>query len=318
MVALIGLLSFLGLIWSANHLVNGVAGLGLYLRIKPFLIGFTILAFGLTIPEIYYAMTHSDSLSFNLMISNAMGSNIANIGLVLGVTILLHPPKLHSALFRHGYPLLFLIMLLTYSFIIDKYLSVTDGCFLLLSSIALLGYLFFIAKHSVVYPNAPETFQAFTLRRRGIGLNIGSFIIGLLVITVSSHYLTKSLVYFAKWMQINPVIIQLTLIAICTSLPQLATCIIAAIKGQEQIAVGTILGSNMFNLLAVLSIPGIIHPSFISSHVIWRDMPMMGALTLVIFLMNYNSKRRMIRWHGGVLLLIYGCYMISLIIHAAV
>lgn len=308
--------SLTGLIWAASHLVTGASGLAHYYRIPSLLMGLTILAFGIAIPQIYFAITHAYSNQMNLVISNAIGSNMANIGLVLGITILLHPPKIHSALFRHGYPLLFLIMLVTYSLIIDEYLSVVDGCVLLLGSIALICYLAYITKQSRLDSPHIKSFRELLQSKRSRQLNIISLLIGLIVISISAHYLTNSIVHIAEWFNINTTIIQLTIVAICVSLPQLATCIIAAIKSQEQLAVGTILGSNMFNLLTVLAVPGIMRPSFIPTHVIWRDMPIMLALTLVIFLINYNSKRRMVRWHGGLLLLIYNCYIISLIVNA--
>lgn len=310
------IISILFLIWSASHLVVGAAGLAHYFRITPLFVGLTLIAFGISIPEIYFAITKSFANQANSVISNAIGSNIANIGLVLGLTILLHPPKIHSALFRHGYPLLFLIMLLTYTLMLDAYLSVADGCLLLLGAMGLTGYLAYLAKHTI--NNCPhiKSFQKALNDKRTMQLNIVSLFIGLIILPIAAKYSTESLIDLAKSVYINHHIINLTIIAMSASLPQLAFCIVAALKDQEQLAVGTILGSNMYNLLAVLAFPGLINPSTISPQVIWRDMPMMIALTFVIFLINYNTKRRMVRWHGGLLLLIYGCYVASLIVNA--
>lgn len=315
---LILIISLLGLIWAGTHLVTGAVGIAHYYRMSPLFIGLTLIAFGLSIPTIYFAIVEALAHQTNFVISNAIGSNIANIGLVLGLTILLCPPKIHSVLFRSGYPLLFLIMLLTYTLMIGEYFSVADGCFLLLATIALIFYLAYLAKHSMHGSAHLKSFRSATQARRTMRLNIISLIIGFIVIAISAYYLTHSLVHIARGFHLNETIIQLTIIAIGTSLPGLATCVIAALKGQDQLAVGTILGTNMFNLLAVLAFPGIISPSPISPHIIWRDMPMMLALTFVIFLINYHSKRKMIRWHGGALLLIYGCYVLSLIYNAVV
>ncbi len=311
-------ISLIGLIWSANHLVTGAIGIAHYYRMSTLFIGLTIIAFGTSIPAIYFAIMEAIAHQTNIVISNAIGSNIANIGLVLGLTILLCPPKIHSALFRHGYPLLFLIMLITYTLMLSEYFSVADGCFLLLGTIALICYLAYLTKktmHSCVHL---KSFRDAMHSNRTMKLNVISLLIGFITIAISAFYVTKSLVHIAQSLHVNEAIIQLTIIAMSASLPALATCIIAAIKGQDQLAVGTILGSNMYNLLAVLAFPGIINPSAISSHIIWRDMPMMLALTFVIFLINYYSKRKMIRWHGGLLLLIYTCYVLSLIYNAII
>lgn len=312
------IISLLGLIWAGSHLVSGAVGIAHVYRMSPLLIGLTLIAFGTSIPTIYFAIVKALADQTDLVVSNAIGSNIANIGLVLGLIILLCPPKIHSVLFRSGYPLLFLIMLVTYTLMIGEYFSVADGCFLLLATIALIGYLAMLTKQSMHGSAHIKSFRAATQARRTMTFNIISLMIGFIVIAFSAHYFTQSIVHIAQSLQVNEVVIQLTIIAIGTSLPGLATCVIAALKGQDQLAVGTILGTNMFNLMAVLAFPGMISPSAISPHIIWRDMPMMLALTFVIFLINYNSKRKMIRWHGGLLLLIYGCYLSSLIYNAVI
>lgn len=311
------IISLAGLIWAASHLITGANGLSHHYRMSSLLIGLTIIAFGTSIPTIYFAILKALAHQTDVVISNSIGSNIANIGLVLGLTILLCPPKIHSALFRHGYPLLFLVMLITYTLMINEYFSIIDGCFLLIATIALIIYLAYLTRQSMHQPAHIKSFRQAMLTRRTLKLNIISLISGFIVIAISAYYFTQSLVHIAQQLHISDTIIQLTIIAISVSLPTLVTCIVAAIKGYDQLAVGTILGSNMFNLLAVLAFPGIINPSTIAPHIIWRDMPMMLALTLVIYLINYYSKRRMIRWHGGLLLVIYTCYVLSLIFSAA-
>lgn len=318
MTLFILIISLFGLIWAGSHLVSGAIGIAHHYRLSPLFIGLTLIAFGISIPTIYFAIVEALGHQTNLVISNAIGSNIANIGLVLGLTILLCPPKIHSVLFRSGYPLLFLVMLLTYMLMIGEYFSVADGCFLLLSTIALIVYLAYLTKHAMHPQTHIKSFKHAFHARRSMRLHLISLMIGFIVIAFSAHYLTQSLVHIAQSWGVNQTIIQLTIIAIGTSLPGLATCVVAAIKGQDQLAVGTILGTNMFNLLAVLAFPGIISPAPISPHILWRDMPIMLALTFVIFLINYNSKRKMIRWHGGLLLLIYGCYVLTLIYNAVI
>ncbi len=313
---LILLLSFLCLIWSASHLVTGAVGLAYNYRMSPLLLGLTLIAFGTSVPVIYFAIIEAFYNQTDVVISNAIGSNIANIGLVLGLIIILCPPKIHSALFKHGYPLLFLTMLFTYMLMLNEYFSVADGCFLLLGMIALICYLAYLTKLSMHSYTHLKSFKEVVQAKRTLNLNIISLLIGFILIAISAFYLTQSIVHIAHTFHITEAIIQLTIVAIGASLPVLATCVIAALKGHDQLAVGTILGSNMFNLLGVLAFPGMINPSVVSPHILWRDMPMMLALTIVIFLINYYSKRKMIRWHGGLLLVIYGCYVFSLIHNA--
>jgi cation:H+ antiporter len=306
------MLSLFAIIWSASHLVTGASGLAHHYRVSSLLIGLTLVALGTSIPTIIFSILDALAHQTNLAVSNAIGSNIANIGLVLGLTILLNPPKIHSVLFRHGYPLLFLIMLVTYTLMLNEYLSVVDGCILLLGTMALICYLAILTKKSIHHALHAKSFRAAFYAKRTLRLNLISLFIGFTILAVGSYYFSKSLIHLAHVFYVNEQIIQITMIAILSSIPVLATCVSAALKGQDQLAVGTILGANMFNLLAVLAFPSIISPSNISPHVIWRDMPMMLALTFIIFLINYHSKRKMIRWHGGVLILIYACYVGSL------
>ena len=119
-----------------------------------------------------------------------------------------------------------------------------------------------------------------------------------------------------SWMHINELAFGLTIQAIGTTLPELSTAVIAAMKGEEDLAVGTILGSNIYNLLLVLAFPALINPSKIDTIILWRDMPIMLFLALFLVFLNYNYKKSLSRWHGGVLIIVYCCYIIALIIRA--
>ena len=139
----------------------------------------------------------------------------------------------------------------------------------------------------------------------------------MMILPLSAHYLVKSAVHVAHALGMSDLVMGLTLMAIGTSLPNLATSVVAAFKGQDDIAVGNILGSNMFNLLVVMGFPGLINPSNISHQLLWRDIPVMFIMTLVLLLINHQYKKKIERWHGGLLLLIYCCYMGSLFFNAA-
>lgn len=316
MVTLVAMIfSFIGLLWAANHLVTGASGIALYYRIPPLIIGLTLVAIGASIPEIMVAITAAIEGRNELAIGNAIGSNIANIGLVLGVTILLRPLTMHSPLLRREYPLLLLVMLFTYSLMLDGYLSVIDGCVFLVACIALIGYFIFLARRSRNDPLAREFHQTIDIKRP-MKANLISVIIGLIILPLSSRFLVSSAVQIAHWLGMSELVMGLTIIAIGTTLPNMATSIIAALKGQDDIAVGNILGSNMFNLLVVIAFPSIINPSAISRTILWRDIPVMFIITFALLFITYRYKKKIERWHGGLLVLIYCCYMVSLVFNA--
>lgn len=311
------ILSLVSLLWAANHLVTGASGIAGYYRVPPLIIGLTIVAIGASLPGIMVAISAALEGRNDIAIGNAIGANIANIGLVLGLTILFRPLTIKSSILRREYPLLFLIMLFTYSLMIDGYLGVVDGCLFLVGCIVLIGYFIFLARRSKHDPLAREFQQTINITR-SVKANLLSLVMGLLILPVSAHFLVKSAAHIGQWLGISEMVMGLTIIAIGTTLPNVATSLVAAFKGQDDIAVGTILGSNMFNLLVVMAFPGIINPSAISHSLLWRDIPVMFIITVVLLLINYHYKKRIERWHGGLLLLIYGCYMISLVFNAVV
>lgn len=310
------IVSLTALIWSANHLVTGTIGIAYHYKISAFIVALTLTAFGISLPEIIFAIYNAYTHQSNLLMCNAIGSNIANIGLVLGLAILFHRPlKPQSNLFHHGYPLLFLIMLVTYILVLNEGITVVGGSLLLLGCVFLLCYLSFIETHFRRPATHLQQFSEALQEKRSPKYNWISLVIGFIVIPISSYFLSTALIKIASSFNLNENIIQFTIIAIVMTLPQLTPCVIAAIKRQEKIALGTILGSNIFNLLTILAVPSIINPSTIPVHLVWRDAPMMLALTFVIFFINYNARKRMISWCGGLLVVIYICYEIAIILN---
>jgi len=303
------------LLWSANHLVTGAANCAKYFHISPLIIGLTIVALGTSAPEIFVGISAAMQGKTNLAIGNAIGSNIANIGLVLGFTALLMPLKLQSSSLKREYPLLLLIMLFTYALMMDGYFSVTDGSLFLIGLIALLIYLTQLAKKTSKKDALLKEFQVEIPQQFTIKYSLLSLVIGFIVLPLSAKLLVHGAVGLATWLGVSEFIIGLTIVAIGTSLPEVATSLVGAFKGEFDIAVGNILGSNMFNLLAVLAFPGIIHPDNINKALLRRDIPVMFALTLILFCLSYffKTKGSLNRVHGGLLLLIYCCYIFSII-----
>ena len=306
------IVSFIGLLWAANHLVTAAAYLAAYYRIPPLIIGLTIVALGSSLPEIILTISASISGQADLALGNAIGANIANIGLVLSLTILVRPLHAPSSLLRREFPLLFLIMLFTYSLMMDGYLGIVDGCLFLLLSITFLGYVIFRARSTHNAATNKILHKSFHIKG-SIPKNALSFVIGLSVLPISAHFLVDSAVTLAHWLGVSELVIGLTIIAIGTCLPDLTTSIIAALKGQNDIALGNILGSNLFCLLLVVGFPGVINPSFINHALLWRDIPVLFLFLFVLLLIHYTHKNKLERWHGGLLLVMYLCYLGSLL-----
>lgn len=312
------ILGFWGLVWSANHLVTGASNLAQYYRIPPLIIGLTIVALGTSAPEIIVAITAALQDKTNLAIGNAIGSNIANIGLVLGITALISPLKLQSSTLKTEYPLLFLIMIITYLLMLDGYFSIIDGSLLLVGLITLLTYLIARAKYSNHQYKVIEQFQIELAQKINLKSSTIHLIVGFIGLPISAQVLVYGAVATAKFFGVSELVIGLTIVAIGTSLPEVAASLVGAIKGQEDIALGNILGSNMFNLLAVLAFPGILNPSLINPSIINRDIPIMIGITLILFFISYHYRKsaRLNRFQGGLLLIIYCCYLIGIVINA--
>ncbi|MDP1603293.1 MAG: calcium/sodium antiporter [Legionella sp.] len=314
---LILFISFGALLWSASHLVTGASGVANYFQLPPLLIGFTLVALGTSAPEIMIAIRASlDGLN-DLGVSNAIGSNIANIGLILGLLALIRPLNVQSSFLKREFPLLFMAMLFTYSLMLDGYLGVIDSCLSLLVCLLFIGYLLYTSQPSTVEKRVTDKFRKAAFLKYSVGNYVLNFVLGLIILPVSAKYLVSSSSLLAESWGVSEAITGLTVVAIGSSLPEMITAILAIKKGADDIAIGTILGSNLFNLLAVMIFPGMIHPSPISHAILWRDMPVMFFTTIILLWINTRHKKKITRWHGGLLILVYCCYIMSLVISAS-
>lgn len=311
------IISFALLLWSANHLVDGATGLAHYYKLPPLLIGFTLIALGTSIPEILIAIRAASEGLHNVTMGNTVGSNIANIGLILGIISLTRPLKVQSTCLRREVPLLFLIMLFIYSLMLDGYLGVVDSCLSILVCLLLTTWLLYQSRPSPIqYQIVNEFRQAVLLGRPARSYTI-SLVIGLIMLPVSSKYFVGSSAGLVQYFDPGKFVTGLTLVAIGNSFPELVTSIIAIRKGADDLAIGTILGSNLFNILAVMVFPGLIHQAHVSHALLWHDIPMILLATLIFLWFGISHKKKITRWHGGLLILVYCCYMLSLLINAA-
>ena len=309
-------IGFVLLLWAADRLVIGASGLAYHYNVPPLIIGLTLVAFSTSAPEIMVAISASINGMTDMAVGNAIGSNIANIGLVLGLTGLLRPVRIQSTLVRREYPILFIIMLFTYTLIIDGYLGAIDGALLVLLNIAVVFYLIYSSRKETYEHTLTTEFQKRKVQTKPLWFYSLMLIAGIIFLPIGSHFVVQSSARIAQLLEINELVIGLTVIAIGTSLPELVTSLVAAIKGADDIAIGNILGSNMFNLMAVMAFPGIIHPAPLNHHILWRDVPIMFIITLLLLWMNLTQKQKITRWQGGLLVVIYICYIIGLILDA--
>lgn len=301
------IIGFALLVWGADRFVTGSAGLARNLGVPPLLIGLTIVGFGTSAPEILVAIMASTQGSPGLAIGNAIGSNIANIGLIIGFTALLVPLTVHSDVLRKEFPLLLITGFAAFVMLTDQYLSRTNGLILLVGLVVTLILVVQIGmKRKASDPLIAEYQDEFP-EDRSVGGSLGLFGLGLAVLLASSQMLVWGAENIAHYFGVSDLVIGLTVVAIGTSLPELAASIASAFKNEPDIAVGNVLGSNLYNILAVLAVPALLAPGEVGADVLSRDMPLMLGLTLAFYLMStgWNGHGRINRLEGSILLMCF-------------
>ncbi len=304
------LAGFAILIWGADRFVEGASNIATNLGVSPLLVGLTIVGFGTSAPEMLVSALAAFDGAPALGIGNAVGSNITNIGLVLGITILVTPLTVHSDTLKREFPMLAFIMAIALYLLWDLELSHLDGLILFSGFIVTLFGMAYLAIHSSKSDQLEQEFaQEVAAHKMTTIQAIISFIVGLSALLIGSKSLIWGAVGIAQLLGVSDLVIGLTIVAIGTSLPELAASIISALKNEHDIAVGNVLGSNMFNLLAVLAMPGLIQPSSVDPMLLIRDFSFMFALTLALYLFARTGKQGKIgRFAGSFLLLIYISY----------
>jgi cation:H+ antiporter len=308
-LAIIG--GFILLVWSAERFVLGASALARNLGVAPLIIGMTIMGFGTSAPEMLVSAMAAANGNPAISIGNALGSNIANIGLVIGTTALIMPIVVSSRILRREYPMLFAVTLLAGILLLDGELGLLDGIILVIATCLLLAWLIWVSKRAH-HVDPLETEFAIEIP---VGMDMSRAVLwtllGLVMLVLSSRLLVWGAVEIARDLGVSDLVIGLTIIAIGTSLPELAASVMSALKKEHDMAIGNIIGSNMFNLLAVLAMPGLIQPSVVDPAVLYRDYPVMLGLTFVLFIMAYGFKGRgrVNRLEGGLLIVFFMAYM---------
>jgi len=311
---------FILLVWGADRFVLGASATARNFGISPLIVGLTIVGFGTSAPEMLVSGMAAYQGSPGISIGNALGSNITNIALVLGLTALIVPLTVHSGIIKRELPILLLVMVLALLLMVDGNLGQGDGLFLLLGMFLMIFWVVRLglkerdsgdlmsSEFDAEIPEGMPTLKA-----------IIWLVVGMVVLFASSHVLVWGAVNIAKAFGVSDLVIGLTIIAIGTSLPELAATIMSALKKEHELAIGNIIGSNMFNILGVMALPGLIYPSVVPEGVLSRDYPMMIGLTIALFLMAYGFRGKdgkINRVEGGLLLSAYCGYMYWLYLSA--
>ena len=321
---LVPLLAVLGglvlLIWSAEKFIEGAAATSRWLGLSPLLIGMLVIGFGTSAPEMMVSVLAALQGSPGLAVGNAYGSNIANIGLVLGVVALLAPLAVDSGVVRKEMPVLLVVTLLTGLMLFDGWIARWEAIALLLGLVLLIVVSIVQSRNSqddAIVEEVAATLESHPMSR---GKALMWTLTGLVLLIVSSRLLVWGAVDIAVAFGVSDLIIGLTVVAIGTSLPELASSISALRRKEHEMVLGNVVGSNLFNTLGVVGLAGVIHPIEAGSDVLTRDWLVMLVMTLLMMAFAFSWRgrsRRINRWEGGFLLLMfvgYTLYMISLVI----
>ncbi|MEY2988431.1 MAG: hypothetical protein RJB13_1952 [Pseudomonadota bacterium] len=303
------------LVWSADKFVDGASDVARYFGMSPLLIGMVIIGFGTSAPEMVVSAMSSANGSPGIALGNAFGSNITNIALILGLTALLMPINVHSQVLRKELPILLGITALTAGLIADFEVSRLDAVVLLIVFAGLMGWTIKQGLSENKDALGSEVEAELKTHRAPIKKSIMLLVGGLIVLVLSSRLLVYGAVGIATSIGVSEIIVGLTVVAVGTSLPELASSVIAARKGESDLALGNVLGSNLFNTLAVVGIAGMISPSAFEPEIFNRDILVMSGLTLLLFLFSYGfrGKARIARVEGAILLAAYIGYTYYLI-----
>jgi cation:H+ antiporter len=298
------------LVWSADRFVDGAAATARHLGMPPLLIGMVIIGFGTSAPEMVVSALAAWQGNPGLALGNAYGSNITNIALILGITALISPIAVHSGVLRKELPILTGVTLFSILLLWDGQVSAVDAWILLGVFFVIMGWSIFQGMQQRSDAFGAEVSQELDASPMPLRNALTWLGIGLVVLIISSRLLVWGAVEIAHGLGVSDLIIGLTVVAVGTSLPELASSVIAARKGEHDLALGNVIGSNLFNTLAVVGIAGVISPIQVPPEVLTRDMMVMAVLTLSLFVLGYGFRgpARINRVEGTLLLASYFAY----------
>ncbi|SFH44043.1 calcium/sodium antiporter [Modicisalibacter xianhensis] len=309
------------LVWSADRFVDGAAATANHLGVPTLLIGMLVIGFGTSAPELMVSALAAGQGNPGLALGNAYGSNITNIGLILGFVALMSPLAVHSQVLKQELPLLGLVTLISAWFLLDGEISRLDATILIVLLLVVMGFSIWRARQGNGDALGMNTEQDISENAMSLKAGVIWTLVGLALLIVSSRMLVWGAVYIAQTFGVSDLIIGLTVVAVGTSLPELASSISAVRKNEHDLVLGNVVGSNLFNTLGVVGLAGVIAPISSVSEALYRDWPVMAALTLavVIFGIGWRGQGRINRFEAAALLmayLVYTGYLIYTVISA--
>lgn len=301
------------LVWSADRFVDGAVQVARHYNMPTFLIGMVIIGFGTSAPEMIVSAVSALQGNPQIALGNAYGSNITNIALILGITALMKPILVDKNALTREMPILLAVTALAIVQLYDLSVSRFDAILMLFVFAVVMARNIYNGKRSrVAFLENQEPIE----KKITLGKSVFFLILGLVFLIISSRLLVWGAVSIAHYFGVSDLLIGLTIVAIGTSLPELASSIAAVRKGENDIALGNVLGSNLFNTLAVVGIAGLISPMKADPEILYRDLPIMAFLTLILIPMAFRRQKenRINRISGFILVLCYASYIAFLIV----
>jgi cation:H+ antiporter len=311
-VVLMILLLFVGfaaLYFGADWMVRGAARLQGSLGLSPIVIGLTVVSLGTSAPELFVALLATLRGNADIAVGNVLGSNLANIGLILGATALIRPLMVVGRLVRREIPIMILLTLLMYPIMMDLEVGRLEGAVLTLSLGLYLTYVFYRGRKApapVISEYSQLAEAVGTRKGKAIFVDVGLLVAGTVGLLLGGRAIVESAIFLSRDLGISELGMGLTVVAIGTSLPELATSVLAAARGQTDIAVGNVIGSNIINIAGVLGLTSIVKPVAVDPGVLWVELPAVMMLSLLVLLVTLSpmtkGEFRIRRWEGALLL----------------
>lgn len=308
LVAILG--GLVALVWSAGLFIDGAKSVAQRFGMSPLLIGMLVIGFGTSAPEMVVSGLSAAQGNPGLALGNAFGSNITNIALILGLTAMIRPLGVQSTVLRKELPILAGATALVAVLMLDRIIGFYDSLALLAVFVGLTCWSVYEGRKHARDSFGKSVDHSLNKPEGPMAKSVAVLIIGLTLLVLSSQALVWGAVQVAETLGVSDVIIGLTVVAVGTSLPELASSIIAARKGDHEIAFGNVIGSNLFNTLAVTGIAGSIQSISVDQMVLVRDLPVMGFLTLALFGLGFGFRGvgRINRYEGAFLLICFVTY----------
>lgn len=303
---------FVLLVWGADRLIAGASAMARNLGVSPLIIGLTIVALGTSAPELVVSAVAAYRGNPQLAVGNAIGSNIANIGLILGITALVYPLRVESETLKREYPLLMFVMVASFILAADLQFTRTEGWLMVTGLIGMLGWMVGLGlRRGPADPLALE-FEAEIPTDMPNRTAVLWLLVGGIVLPLSSSFLVEGAITVARSLHVSETVIGLTIVALGTSLPELAAAVTSALRREDDLAIGNIIGSNMFNILGVLGVAATITPVAVEPIMLRQDFPVMFIFTVLLFFMAYGFRGpgRIRRRSGALLLTMYLVYQV--------